>query len=427
MKTSKLILLSLFMFFAALNLQAQNNELSEANNYFQSEQYNSALNYCKYYLEEIDASDIDAKKLINSIKLCQEIEIKIENLIKKGNCEQAKIEWDKLKNINPKAKKFELQISNCKSQEKESCYKSEQQVEMESNFKEIKFISGRIVSEKGEPIDSVSVVLSDLNERAFTDNNGSFYFDINNKGLTTKQNVKIDIFKFGYKFKEINKTLNGSGVISDAIKLEKDEQKCFYIQVNNECNRGVDNAQVYCNIGECEKINNYSGFYKIIVTEKDIQRFLINISKPGYLDHTENDISLEKILLNGIYKVNLRKLTIEKNFNFSSLLPGLAQLQRGDKIGHLFLWSEVVLIPSAIVSWCQYDKYKELSKGPSRNQSIHETNRDMCLGLGIATTALAVGFYAWNIIDGNTNKEKKMVFMPYVTTEEYGVALSLKF
>ena len=116
----------------------------------------------------------------------------------------------------------------------------------------------------------------------------------------------------------------------------------------------------------------------------------------------------------------------QPTFNPKSLVPGWVQFEKGKNgKAHLFLWSEVALIPSAIVSWCQYDKYKELSKVPSRNQNIYETNRDMCLGVGIAATALAVGFYAWNIIDGNTNKNK--AFALYAAPNEYGIALSLKF
>ena len=115
-------------------------------------------------------------------------------------------------------------------------------------------------------------------------------------------------------------------------------------------------------------------------------------------------------------------------FNPKSLIPSWVQFERGDKCkAHLFLWSEVVFIPSAAVSWSQYCKYKKLSETPSRNQDVYETNRDVCLGLGIGTTALAVGFYVWNIIDGNTSKDKKIAFMPYATPSEYGVALLLKF
>ncbi|MCM1301856.1 MAG: hypothetical protein NC250_03235 [Alistipes senegalensis] len=119
-------------------------------------------------------------------------------------------------------------------------------------------------------------------------------------------------------------------------------------------------------------------------------------------------------------------ITTTTKFNLKSLVPGWAQFEKGEKgKAHLFLWSEVVLIPSAIVSWCHYDKYKELSHTPSRNQSAYKTNRDLCLGVGIATTALAVGFYAWNIIEANTNKNKAFAF--YAAPNEYGVALSLKF
>ncbi len=120
-------------------------------------------------------------------------------------------------------------------------------------------------------------------------------------------------------------------------------------------------------------------------------------------------------------------------FNPKSLIPSWVQFERDDKFkGHLFLWTEIVFIPSAAVSWSQYYKFKKSSESPSRNQNIYETNRDICLGLGISTTALAVGFYIWNIIDGNTNKDKiiknkEMAFMPYATKSEYGIALSLRF
>lgn len=306
---------------------------------------------------------------------------------------------------------------------------TEQQIKTD-NIQEIKSISGRVISEEGEPTDSVLITISDLNERTTTSNNGFFYFDIKGKGLTTKQNIKVDTFKVGYKFQEINRTLNGSGVIADAIKLEKDAGQSFYIQVNDaESNKGIDNVEIYCNIGGCEKAGSIPGFYKVAVTQKGIHRFIINVSKQGYINHTENDIFLDKILLDGVYKINLNKpITPVDGFNPKSLVPSWMQFERGDKCkAHLFLWSEVALIPSAIISWSQYCKYKELSKSPSRNQNTYETNRDICLGLGIVTTALAVGSYAWNIIDGNTNKDKKIVFMPYAAPNEYGAALSLKF
>ncbi|MDR0831014.1 MAG: hypothetical protein LBN95_13040 [Prevotellaceae bacterium] len=115
-------------------------------------------------------------------------------------------------------------------------------------------------------------------------------------------------------------------------------------------------------------------------------------------------------------------------FNFNSLVPSWAQFQRGDKVkGHLFLWSEVVFIPTAAVAWCQYSKYNRLSKEPSRNKSTYETNKNIYLGVGIGSTVFAAGFYLWNIIDGNTNKSKNLSFMPYFLPNESGIYLSLKF
>jgi hypothetical protein len=179
--------------------------------------------------------------------------------------------------------------------------------------------------------------------------------------------------------------------------------------------------------------NNLSLLFQEFLRQTDIKDSAIikqiDIIKTLMSDNKQLNERFDSLILAN--KV-LDSLIAEKNakFNPKSLVPGWVQFEKGDsRKGHLFLWSQVVFIPSAIVSWGQYGKHKRLSETPSRNQRVYERNRDVCLALGIATTALAVGFYVWNIIDGNTSKkrESNMTFLPYIDPSKQGVALVLNF
>ena len=209
----------------------------------------------------------------------------------------------------------------------------------------------------------------------------------------------------------------------------------FFVSVSicgiaqNNFNAGVTAKEI---IGHYT-INNYSVdtvLIKIIMekltreqTEQVIEA--INLLKEENQQFKTDIISLLKEIMSEKPTIDM---TVSSKFNPKSLIPSWVQFERGDKCkAHLFLWSEVVFIPSAIVSWPQYCKYKKLSEIPSRNQNVYETNRDIWLGLGVGTTALAVGFYVWNIIDGNTNKTDKFCFMPYVCPNGVGVLFSWNF
>jgi|GEM_PF-5522575 len=117
-------------------------------------------------------------------------------------------------------------------------------------------------------------------------------------------------------------------------------------------------------------------------------------------------------------------------FNPKSLVPGWVQFERGENgKAHLFLWSQVALVTATTASWIGFFHYRELENKNigMRDERIFRRNKNICRGLGIGVPALAIGFYVWNIIDGNTNRDNKITFMPYATLNESGVALSLRF
>lgn len=176
--------------------------------------------------------------------------------------------------------------------------------------KPINKITGMILDNIGNPIDSVQVVLVMKPETFYTDNDGIFTFDVSKYKVDSEFDVELNISKKGYFSKKEYFSVRENGNLRKIIELEKIPD--FYIEIFDEqVGNGIDSVIVLCNSKEIASSTRIPGQYKILgkdLDENDFKNPLsISISKSKLYEVFTFNHKLEKNIINK-HQVILKKL-----------------------------------------------------------------------------------------------------------------------
>ena len=131
-------------------------------------------------------------------------------------------------------------------------------------------------------------------------------------------------------------------------------------------------------------------------------------------------------------------VTDEYPFSARAFVPGMEQLHKGQKTkGVLFIAGEVACVGGIIVAESMRASYVNLL-GSTHNVKILATytdNANMWQNVRNICIGAAAAVYIWNIIDASATKgaryvkvgNTEMVFAPYASPNQFGLALNINF
>lgn len=136
----------------------------------------------------------------------------------------------------------------------------------------------------------------------------------------------------------------------------------------------------------------------------------------------------------------IEKVTATDKYPFSArvFVPGMMQLYKGQKIkASAIIASEVLCIGGFVFAKTRKNYYTAMI-GSTNNASLKQryaANANTYNYVSYGFLAGAIGVYAWNIIDGLVSRGtpfvlidgKKISFVPYVTPESAGLAVTMNF
>lgn len=140
---------------------------------------------------------------------------------------------------------------------------------------------------------------------------------------------------------------------------------------------------------------------------------------------------------NPTYSFDTVKLTDKYPFTLGTLLPGMAQIKKGQTTkGVCFIAGEIVFLGGAIVSHnMMTDNINKINS--THNASLkkkYTKNANTWMTMRNVSIAGAVAVYLWNVIDGIASKGEQHVLYghnvsltPYSDFNSTGIALNFKF
>ena len=164
--------------------------------------------------------------------------------------------------------------------------------------------------------------------------------------------------------------------------------------------------------------------------------------KSGYIASywEDTDKGLTGYFLSSYQSSEIEKVTATDKYPFSArvFVPGMMQLYKGQKIkASAIIASEVLCIGGFVFAKTRKNYYTAMI-GSTNNASLKQryaANANTYNYVSYGFLAGAIGVYAWNIIDGLVSRGtpfvlidgKKISFVPYVTPESAGLAVTMNF
>lgn len=137
---------------------------------------------------------------------------------------------------------------------------------------------------------------------------------------------------------------------------------------------------------------------------------------------------------------NFENITVTDEYPFSarSFVPGMQQLYKGQKTkGMLFIAGEVACVGGIVAAESMRASYVNLiaSTHNAQQRKTYTDNANLWGNVRNGCIAVAAAVYVWNVVDALTSKGARyakqgstgLTLAPYATSEQFGLALNIRF